>query len=305
MDGIFTVISQDNTNALVMFDGSTSSDAEGDTLSYTWFEVPPPHGTLPPVPPGKKRSAKKESGKTLPAGECAYGRVAQLSLQSCGTEVDAMVVVVQQDGDVIFEGKVNHGDVITFTGTGKDNEMSPEIAILVNDEVNGGFITNGSKPIGPGLKSGDFLITEGWTRRGNELCQLAPPPLDTEVQFATGVVAERQLFLGVHAIKLEVADASCSGTDSILVEVITASKSVEYCMDLVNSSTISDKEKRPLIEALKHAASEFDKGKFKQGIEKLEGFIKKVESRPDDKIPPATKAQFVACAQFIIDALTP
>ena len=260
---------------------------------------------MPPVPLARSAPPRKVGQETLPAGERAYGRVAQLSLQSCGTEVDATVVVVQQDGDVIFEGKVNHGDVITFTGTGKDNEMSPEIAILVNDEVNGGFITNGSKPIGPGLKSGDFLITEGWTRRGNELSnwprlRWTPKSSSRPAWLLNGSSS----WCARHQARSS-ADASCSGTDSILVEVITASKSRRNCMDLVNSSTISDKEKRPLIQALKHAASEFDKGKFKQGIEKLEGFIKKVESRPDDKIPPATKAQFVACAQFIIDALTP
>ena len=305
VDGAFTVISTDNTNATVMFDGSMSTDLDGDALTYVWFEVPPPHGTLTPVPPGKKRSLKKESGKTLPAGECAYGRVAQLSLQYIGHASPVTVVVVQKDGDIIFDGTVNHGEIITVTGTGKDNEMSPEIAILVDGEVNAGFITNGSKPIGPGLASGDFLITEGWTRRGNELCELAPPPLDTEVQFGAGVVAERELFLGVHAVRLDVFDGTCTSSQSILVEVITPCDAVEHCMTLVSSSTISEKDKRPLIEALKHVCGEFDKGKFKQGIDKLEGFINKVEKAKDDKIPPATKAQFIACAQFIIDALTP
>jgi len=302
-DGTFVVIAPDNTNAMVMFDGSMSSDPDGDAVSYAWFEAPPPHGSVVPVPPGKKRSVKKVSSKHQVPGECTFGKVVQLKLQYFGTEADAEIGVVQHNGDIIYYETHNHGDTFTITGTGKEDEFGKEIVIWVNGDINAGFDTSGTKPIGPGMTSGDFLIVSGLTKYGTELCELAPPPLDETVQFGDGVVAERQLFLGVHKIVLDVADASCKGTDEILVEVITASDAVDYCMELVNNSTIAAKDKRPLLEALKQAGKEFDNGKFEQGIKKLEGFIKKVQDKPDSKIPPDTKEQFIACAQFIIDSL--
>ena len=293
------VIAPDNTNAVVLFDGSQSWDPEGDALSYEWSEGPAPEGSQVPVPPGKKRSSKKAS-KAAP-GECVFGKVAKLTLQYTGNVADSHVMVVQKNGDVIFDGTVQPGESFTFMGTGKNGEMGSEIAILLNGQVNGGFHTGGNEPLGPGAHSGEFLVTEGFTNKDGELCRLAPPPLDTTVAFGNGVVAQRTLHLGQHTIILRVSDNDCSDEATAIVEVITPGQAVERCIELLNSLNLGRKESRPLIDSLKKAASEFDKGKIDQGIKKLEAFIKKLDN--EKKVPAAAATVLRECVENILEAL--
>lgn len=47
-------------------------------------------------------------------------------------------------------------------------------------ELNAKIHTSGSKPIGPGLVSGDFEVVEGYSRNGGKLCDESPY-LDVEL----------------------------------------------------------------------------------------------------------------------------
>jgi hypothetical protein len=301
----YIVIASDNVNEEVIFDGSTSWDADGDALTYAWFEAPLPDGTPNPVPPttGGKKSSKKKSSHGQNGGnedDCEFGKVAELTLQYNGTAA-AMVGVAQKNRAVLFFAVLQPGEHFTFDGAGKNGDMSPEIAVFVNGVANAAFDTSGKTHLGPGQWSGHFLVVSGKTIKDGELCPLTPPPLDERVQFGTGVVASRTLHLGLHAIELQVSDGLCDDTATVYVEVITPSQAVDKCIALVESSSIDRKSKRPLTEALKQANKEFDKGKMDKGVDKLEAFIKKVQK--DKDINAADKAELVDCAQDIIDAM--
>jgi hypothetical protein len=301
-DGHYLVIAPNNTDAHVIFDGSTSSDADGDTLSYAWFEAPQTNHV--PVPPdtGKKVSKKKSKKENSGDEDCAFGKVSELTLQYNGAQA-GFVGVAQKGKAVLFYEMVQPGGTFTFQGYGKDGDMSPEIAVFLNNVVNAAFDTSGKTAIGPGLWSGDFLVISGKTVKDGQLCELAPPPLTERVQFGTGVVAERTLHLGVHNIELEVSDADCTDLAALVVEVITPGQAVESCIILVAHSSLDAKDQRPLIDTLKKAMSEFDKGKFDQGVKKLEEFIKKVQK--NKSLSQAEKDVLIECAQHTIDVMKP
>ena len=48
--------------------------------------------------------------------------------------------------------------------------LSAEIKVFIDGELNASIHTSCSKPIGPGLISGDFLVVEGASRNGGPLC---------------------------------------------------------------------------------------------------------------------------------------
>jgi hypothetical protein len=298
----FRVISPNNRDANVIFDGSTSWDVDGDPLTYAWFEAPPPDGA--PEPPGKKKTSKKKSSRHGhdDDDDCTYGKVSELTLQYNGSH-ERLVIVKQKHRSVVFWGVLEPGESFTFVGCGKDGDMSPEIAVFVGGRLNAAFDTSGKTPLPPGTWSGDFLVVSGKTIDRGNLCPPPPPPITERVQFGSDVVASRTLAIGLHTIELDVSDGACSATASAIVEVIKASEAVNACVELVNNSSIGSSDKRTLLQILKNAGSDFDKGRFDDGIDDLEAFITKVGRTSDTSVAPATKAVFIACAEEIINAL--
>jgi hypothetical protein len=101
---------------------------------------------------------------------CCEGKVTELTLQYNGA-VHALVEVVQKkNGDNVFTNTVSPGDQFTFSGTGKKGTLGSEISIFVDGVLNTKIHTSCSKPIGPGLVSGDFEVIEGYSRNGGPLC---------------------------------------------------------------------------------------------------------------------------------------
>ena len=99
------------------------------------------------------------------------GKVTELTLQNNGT--GATIKVVQKKDNIeIFNQFVNAGGEFTFVGQDKNGTMGTEIIIYVGVVENTKIHTSCSKPIGPGLKSGDFLVIEGESLKGGPLCPM-------------------------------------------------------------------------------------------------------------------------------------
>jgi hypothetical protein len=124
------------------------------------------------------------------------------------------------------------------------------------------------------------------------------------VPIAHGATTAATLEIGEHSVTLLVDDGQASDTDTIQVQVITAGEAVEDLISMVNESSLSQKDKRPLIASLKAALASFDRGNSTSGANQLHAFQNKVRaqvSRLDDELAMALIRQ----AQEIIDATKP
>jgi hypothetical protein len=106
---------------------------------------------------------------TAPCGKCRGG-VTELTLRYNGTTADAHVQVLQKKGEVVFDGVVQPGETFTFSGIDKDSKLGSEITITIDGRVNTTLHTSCSKPIGPGIRSGDFEVVAGHSKDGGPLC---------------------------------------------------------------------------------------------------------------------------------------
>ena len=107
------------------------------------------------------------------------GKVTELTLQYNGTVENAHIVVEQkakkkQVAGVVLEGTFSPGSEFTFSGSDKKGTLGTEISIYVDGVLNTKIHTSCSRPIGPGLISGDFEVIEGYSRNGGLLCPLEP-----------------------------------------------------------------------------------------------------------------------------------
>lgn len=105
--------------------------------------------------------------------ECA-GQVTNLILQYTGIETNAAINVVQRikgKDESLINVTVSQGDEFEFFGRNKDKTMGSSIEVYVNGELNTEITTScGQNKVGPGLISGDFLVTKGYSRNGGLLC---------------------------------------------------------------------------------------------------------------------------------------
>ena len=126
-----------------------------------------PTATNTPLP----TATPATTATALPCGEC-HGGVTELTLRYTGTTADARVQVLQKKGEVVFDGIVQPDETFTFSGTDKDGKLGTEITIQVNGQVNATLHTSCSKPIGPGVVSGDFEVVAGHSKDGGPICPL-------------------------------------------------------------------------------------------------------------------------------------
>lgn len=97
----------------------------------------------------------------------------RLTLRYKGTVANAHIQVLQKKDEVVFDGTLQPGETFTFSGSGKDNKLGTEITIKVNGQVNTKIHTSCSKPVGPGLVTGDFEVVEGSSKDGGSLCPVS------------------------------------------------------------------------------------------------------------------------------------
>ncbi|WP_339136531.1 MAG: SdrD B-like domain-containing protein [Candidatus Electrothrix sp. GW3-4] len=141
-----------------------------------------------PIGPGLVRGSfevvkaiSKEGGLICPVvssgedmGECR-GKVTRLQLQYLGTEDEESsikVVMKGKDGSTVFNELVTAGNEFMLSGQDKQGTLGTEITLFVNGAENTKIHTSCSRPIGPGMISGDFKVIDGDSKDGGKL-----PPL--------------------------------------------------------------------------------------------------------------------------------
>jgi hypothetical protein len=121
--------------------------------------------------------------------------------------------------------------------------------------------------------------------------------------FAAGVLATNRFAPGLHVITLKVSDGQATGTNSVVLEVLSPAQAVGTLATLVETSDLSGKNANPLLASLQSAAASFERGNTTSGINQLQAFQNKVRAQilPLD---PALAAALMDAAQEIIDALS-
>ncbi len=104
-------------------------------------------------------------------GKCD-GKVTTLTLQFLSQTGANIRVHQKKDSVDVFEGFVDAGGVFSFDGQHKSGTLGTEIEVYVEGSLNTKIHTSCSKPIGPGLVFGDFLVLAGESRNGGALCPL-------------------------------------------------------------------------------------------------------------------------------------
>jgi hypothetical protein len=107
-------------------------------------------------------------------GDCGAceGKVTTLTLEYLGAGSGFVEVFANKGGGVRFAGIVFPGETFSFTGADKKGTLGPSIDVDVDGQFNTEIHTSCSVPIGPGLVVGDFLVVEGASRNGGDLCPL-------------------------------------------------------------------------------------------------------------------------------------
>jgi len=95
------------------------------------------------------------------------GGVTQLTLRYNGAS--AAVVEARDGSTVLYSDTVSAGGTFSFVGTRSDGKMGSRTDVFVDGVFNTQIHTSCSKPIYPGLVSGDFEVVSGTSRDGGAL----------------------------------------------------------------------------------------------------------------------------------------
>lgn len=92
--------------------------------------------------------------------------------------VAGIVKVTQGQGEIAYNSFVFPGSRFTIVGEDSEGTLSDQISISINGLLNTTINTNCDNPIGPGLVSGLFMVVNGESKDGGELCPVADMPGD-------------------------------------------------------------------------------------------------------------------------------
>ena len=112
-------------------------------------------------------------GDCGPCNECDGG-VTFMTMRHV-SETGGYVEAVELDkhGDIketYFAKYLEPYEVFSFTGVGKDNKLKKNLTMLVDGQVAAELHTSCSKPIGPGLKFGNFFVIAAESKDGGAIC---------------------------------------------------------------------------------------------------------------------------------------
>jgi len=103
------------------------------------------------------------------------GKVTELTLQYNGSEPAQVTVEQKKNHEIIFDSFLQPGDQFTVVGT-DNGTLGTEIKLFVDGQENTKIHTSCSRPIGPGLVSGNFEVISGYSKNGGLLCPIPPQP---------------------------------------------------------------------------------------------------------------------------------
>jgi len=171
----------------------------------------------------------KDGGQLCPLPECleCKGGVTELTLEYTGTSPADIVVYEGKDikpDKVLFEKvNLNQNEAFTFSGAQKDGKMGKEISVWVDGELNTEIHTSCSKPIGPGLISGDFLVVEGLSKDGGQLC-----PLPECLECKGGVTELTLEYTGTSPADIVVYEGKDIKPDKVLFEKVNLNQNEAF-----------------------------------------------------------------------------
>jgi hypothetical protein len=133
-------------------------------------------------------------------------------------------------------------------------------------------------------------------------------PLDFEwylgdAWLATGAMATIQLGIGTHLITLHVSDGTLSTTDTIAVEVISASEAIGSVVDQLAQSSIPKGQATALTTMLQLAVKALVRGQTHQAIHHLDMFQNQLRVHSDRQIDPDIAQSLHLQTQAIRNAL--
>lgn len=125
--------------------------------------------------------ANAQAGYAQAACDACDGKVTNLLLRHLGNE-KVWVQIDSKKGVTLHEGYVERFGVIAVAGiknfVDRKQTLGPDIVVYVDGQLNAQFHTSCSVPVGPGTRSGDFVVLAGTSRNAGLLCPVAPiPPL--------------------------------------------------------------------------------------------------------------------------------
>ncbi|MCH7920067.1 MAG: hypothetical protein IIC50_19020, partial [Planctomycetes bacterium] len=153
----------DPTDFLQGGDGALDSDDPTETFVVLKFD----DSTDPTI----------DFGYCLDCQECSGG-ITELTLRYLGISSPVDIEVFDKKSVSLFQGVASSGSDFTFSGMDKDGKMGTEISVFVDGFFNTKIHTSCSRPIGPGLVSGDFEVVGGTSLKGGPLCPVEPPDDD-------------------------------------------------------------------------------------------------------------------------------
>ena len=141
---------------------------DGDTGIFDVFITENENYIFDYIIQGKLTVSKKEE-----CGECE-GQITSLDLKYLGAESNATINIYK--GKVknvnLFKSfsNVNYGDILSFVGSKKNGKMGAKIHLIVSWGEKVEIHTSCSKEIHTGMVFGDFLIIDGTSYSGGDLC---------------------------------------------------------------------------------------------------------------------------------------
>jgi len=277
------VLSIEDHPACVVLDGSSSSDPDGDSLSYLW--------SFGPFTINMDASQEPSGGGTgTGSGTVSVsGNTLTVNITFSGLTAPATAAHFHAVGGT----GTNAGVIYPLNVPNATSGTISQTVTLV-EGTRGYSIAQQIQQLRSGLW---YANIHSSFRPGGEIRgQVVPPPT------LSGATVVQCFPLGCHTADLEVSDGIDHSDCSVDVCVISASEAVEQCAALVDSISVDRKNKRPLIASLKAASASFERGSFDSGLNQLHAFQNKCRAQIGRSNPAEAQA-LIDCAQKISDAI--